>query len=419
MSDDHAQRPWALQVYVARKVGALGGRGDAAYRLLVLSRGVPWRRTLGWFGLLVAATLIVVAAIYVMFWPVSDVIARHDVGAVTGPPRAAALRTARDAAQGRLLALCTGLFAAGALIYIARHLTLSRRNIELAEQGQVTDRYTKAIEQLGSDKLDVRVGGIYALERVAGDSARDHPTVMEVLTAFIREHSHEQWPPSADEPDAGTAGRGTRPDVQAAITVIGRRNSRRDRQAVNLTHANLSAADLAFGNFTSADLTNTILTGTDLVGAKLTRALLAGADITGADLTSADLTFANLSNAFVNRADLTRADLTRADLTCADFTGADFSEADLTGAYLRKAVLTGAYLTQADLTGADLTGADLTGTVLSGAYLTRADLTQADLTNALWLPYAAAPEGWQRDTESGRLRRVSTNSAGAAEDESS
>ena len=66
----------------------------------------------------------------------------------------------------------------------------------------MTDRYTKAIEQLGSDKLDVRIGGIYALERIARDSARDHPTVMEVLTAFIREHSREQWPP----PDPGSPG---------------------------------------------------------------------------------------------------------------------------------------------------------------------------------------------------------------------
>jgi len=57
---------------------------------------------------------------------------------------------------------------------------VSRRTLELSEQGQVTDRYTKAIEQLGSDKLDVRIGGIYALERVARDSARDHPTIMEV-----------------------------------------------------------------------------------------------------------------------------------------------------------------------------------------------------------------------------------------------
>ena len=353
-----------------------------------------------------------VVGIYVVFWPLSDLIARHDAGAITGLHRAAALQAARDAAQGRLLVLCAGLFAAGALIYVGRHFTLSRRSIELAEQGQVTDRYTKAIEQLGSDKLDVRVGGIYALERVAGNSARDHPTVMEVLTAFIRGHSHEQWPPSANEPGAGTAGRGTRPDVQAAIAVIGRRNPRRDHRALNLVHANLSAADLAFGNLSGADLTNTILTGADLVGAKLTRALLAGADITGADLTAADLTFANLANAFLPRSDLTRADLTRADLTGADFTGADLSDADLTGAHLGGAVLTGASLTQADLTGADLTGADLTGAVLSGAYLTRTDLTQADLTDAFWLPHAAAPEGWQRDTDSGRLKRADANSGG-------
>ena len=68
---------------------------------------------------------------------------------------------------------------------------LTLRAVELTEQGQVTDRYSKAIEQLGSVGLDVRIGGIYALERVARDSAKDHPTVMEVLTAFIREHSHE------------------------------------------------------------------------------------------------------------------------------------------------------------------------------------------------------------------------------------
>jgi hypothetical protein len=47
---------------------------------------------------------------------------------------------------------------------------LTRRAIELTEQGQVADRYSKAIEQLGSDKgLDVRIGGIYALERIARD----------------------------------------------------------------------------------------------------------------------------------------------------------------------------------------------------------------------------------------------------------
>ena len=88
----------------------------------------------------------------------------------------------------------------------------------------MTDHYTKAIEQLGSDKLDVRIGGIYALERIAHDSARDHPTVMEVFTAFIREHSLEPWPPSDD--GGQETEQSARPDVQAALTVVGRRDAK-------------------------------------------------------------------------------------------------------------------------------------------------------------------------------------------------
>ena len=134
------------------------------------SRQVPWRKFLVGSGLIIAAVVVAATAVYVVFWPLSDLIARHDVGAITGPRRAAALQTARDAARGRLVAFGAGLFAAGALIYTAR-------NYSLSQQGQVTDRYTKAIDQLGPDKgLDVRIGGIYALERIARDSPRDHPT---------------------------------------------------------------------------------------------------------------------------------------------------------------------------------------------------------------------------------------------------
>jgi MYXO-CTERM domain-containing protein len=85
-------------------------------------------------------------------------------------------RTTQDPARGRLLTLGAGLFAAGALTFPAQNCRLARHTLELTEQDQITDRYTKAIEQLGSDKLDVRIGGIYALERVARDSPGDHPT---------------------------------------------------------------------------------------------------------------------------------------------------------------------------------------------------------------------------------------------------
>ena len=59
-------------------------------------------------------------------------------------------------------------------------------SIELARQGQVTERFTRAIEQLGSAQRDVRVGGLYALERIAKDSQADAPTVLEVVAAFVR-----------------------------------------------------------------------------------------------------------------------------------------------------------------------------------------------------------------------------------------
>lgn len=102
-----------------------------------------------------------------------------------------------------------------------RAVELSERTVEITEQGQVTDRYTKAIEQLGSDKLDVRIGAIYALERVARDSPRDHPTLMEVLAAFVREHSREQWRPAKLDDESRLPL--TRPDVQAAVQAHGLR----------------------------------------------------------------------------------------------------------------------------------------------------------------------------------------------------
>ena len=40
---------------------------------------------------------------------------------------------------------------------------------------ELADRYALALEQLGCDELDVRIGGIRALERVARDSPETTP----------------------------------------------------------------------------------------------------------------------------------------------------------------------------------------------------------------------------------------------------
>lgn len=373
-----------------------------------------------WAAWLVGGIVVVVLALaiaWLLLVPAADWLASHDVGSVTGATRAMRLQTARDAARGRLLTLGAGLLAASALIYTARSFTLSR-------VGQVTDRYTKAIEQLGSDKLDVRIGGIYALERVARDSAKDHPTVMEVLAAFVREHSREAWPLS--EPESEDSERALRPDVQAAVTVIGRRDRRNDRQRLDLFNADLRGADLW-----RANLTRALLAEADLTGAYLADANLAGAYLGGADLTRARLGDANLTGAYLTDADLTGAyldgaDLTRAVLNRTKLGGAKLDDANLTGAYLGGADLTGAYLTGAKLDRAVLRGAILADADLTGAHLSRASrivasvgladklLGAADLDGALLSPDEVTPEGWVRDAESGRLRRADASSGGAA-----
>jgi Pentapeptide repeats (8 copies) len=317
----------------------------------------------------IAAVVLALAIVWALFVPLADWFAHHDVGSATGPLH----ETALDNVRGRLLTLGAGLFAAGALVFTARNFTVSRRTFELTEQGQVTDRYTKAIEQLGSGKLDVRIGGIYALERVARDSVRDHPAVMEVLTAFIREHSREPWP----EPDPGgqEQEQSVRPDVQAAVTVVGRRDQARDVQPIDLYRAKLLVAYLTHANLSSAYL----------------------ADV---NLTDANLTHANLSSAYLAEANLTDANLAHANLAHANLTYANLGDANLSSAFLAEANLTHAKLTGAYLTGADLTGADLTGSVLTGARLTRADLSGAN-----WPEDKAVPGGWKRDSNSGQLSR--------------
>ena len=352
--------------------------------------------------------MLALAVAWVLFVPAADWLAHHDVGSATGPLHESAL----DSARGRLLTLGAGLFAAGALVFTARNFTLSRRTVELSrrtleltEQGQVTDRYTKAIEQLGSDKLDVRIGGIYALERIARDSARDHPTVIEVLAAFIREHSHEPWP-QPDHPASREQKPSTRPDVQAAVTVIGRRDKERDMGRIDLTgarltRANLVEADLGRANLSEADLTDANLIGADLTAARLDRATLTGANLAETDLTRVSLSHADLARASLQQADLAEAYLAGADLTGAFLTGANLTHANLTQANLTKAGLDEANLTRSKLTRANLTDADLTDADLSDATLHRTNLTGAWWSNA----NTPVPEGWELDTRSDRLKR--------------
>jgi len=198
------------------------------------------------------------------------------------------------------------------------NIALSRRQLAASQEQNITDRFSKAVEQLGHEKASVRIGGIYALARIAHDSSRDHWMIMEVLTAFVR-----------DRRGLGGAGFSTQSkkfdkDIQSATSVIGRRNISQDPGDAMLY---LNYNDLRGIVFSETDYSHAQFHGSDLREANFNRCKLQNARFWKSNL--AESRFRN-------------ADLSNADLVEADFRGADLQECTLQGADLRLANLEGA-----------------------------------------------------------------------------
>jgi hypothetical protein len=173
-----------------------------------------------------------------------------------------------------------------------RHQEQTKADLER----RITESFAKAVEQLGSENLATRLGGIYTLERLASESEREHWPIMETLTAYVREpprQSHRLY-------------EGALPatDVQAALTVLGRRKEERrkqerDDQRLNLSETYLQGADLSNAHLEGANLGGAHLQGANLQGARLEDANLQEARLEGAHLEAAqDLTQEQINSAF-------------------------------------------------------------------------------------------------------------------------
>jgi uncharacterized protein YjbI with pentapeptide repeats len=197
-------------------------------------------------------------------------------------------------------------------------------------QRRITESYSMAVEQLASESPLVRLGGIFSLERISVESSDDYWTVMETLTAFVRERARcteADTPLSAsiarlyvDATSEERAADGLPTDIAAALTVICRRDPR-----------NYQREKKKGWMF---DLQNTDLRRASLLGARLERANLAGAHLEEATLVAAHLAFADLRRAHLDGADLGGADLELAHLNGAHLRGTRLSGAHLSGAWL-------------------------------------------------------------------------------------
>jgi uncharacterized protein YjbI with pentapeptide repeats len=287
-------------------------------------------------------------------------------------------------ARKTLAQIIGGVLVLAGLYSSVKTFDLQRQTENVQEQGQINERFTRAIDQLGAlvpgaalDKngtpkinLEVRLGGIYALEQIANDAPEKyHWTVMEVLTAYVRENSRapEQAAIVRATHEQSEARPRPRADIQAVLDVIGRRDIAHDPPG---KHLNLSA---------------THLEGAELSFAHLDRADLSSAHVERADLSGADLSNAHLSRAHLLETDLEGADLKGASLYRAELKGASFIGFGSFGKFGGAANLEGADFMSADLSGSDLLDADLRGVDLQGADLTGAELTGADLSSAKYL----------------------------------
>lgn len=238
------------------------------------------------------------------------------------PGKARQRAATETSSWARLTAVVSSFTAIVALVFTGLSLQATREQIAIAAQGEVTGRFTSAVDQLGNSSPDVRTGAIFALGSIAHDSAYEQPAIIELLSDFIRRHSGESGSCDPQLPAAT--------DVEAALTVLSERDSTQDGQAT---------IDLAGACLDHDDLDGMIASRADLNGACLIGASLADANLTDADLTDADFADAILSG----------ARLAGARLNAATFEGANLEHA-----YLDNVVLGYTTFTNALLKGASL-----------------------------------------------------------------
>jgi uncharacterized protein YjbI with pentapeptide repeats len=216
-----------------------------------------------------------------------------------------------DSADARNEYARTVLTAIGAVAllfqlgYTRESTKAATRTQQVTEQGQVTDRFYKAIEQLASAPTDVRMGALFALERIAQDSDRDYEQVMSIIAAYVRQRAKLSAAQFLEPPTSGTP---VGEDIQVAMTILGRRTKRfmagevtpidlseTDLTRVRLRDANFNGARFQGCYLDEAEFVGGSFQGTDFSGvvarsAKFERCLLGDADFTYAHLNAAGFT---------------------------------------------------------------------------------------------------------------------------------
>ena len=200
-----------------------------------------------------------------------------------------------------------------------------------------SEQFAKAVDMLQGQGTEVRVAGINTLGEIARDNETDHWKVMDILTAYVRQHAlltsetvlgSPSSPCSRINKDKEIAYVLPEDDVQAVMGVLRNRQWARESadnqkillesvclRKVNLSGVYLKRASLQGSDLKGVDLSKSILEDTDLSHTELSRVNLNGANLKGVDLRRAVLSQAQLNGTNLEKASLIAADLRGVDLS--------------------------------------------------------------------------------------------------------
>ena len=285
---------------------------------------------------------------------------------------------------------------------------LANKNHEIEISGQISNRFSKGVEQLASDKIEIKLGAIYSLEQIAIESTPYYRKILKILEAFIRENSKKRtkkqvqvqariFPFTKISREDTTDVTKIDTDLQAALSVLIDIHDSEDEERIDLSdivfvskdlkgfafqNMNFTKANMAGADLTDVNLTEATLIYADLSGANLTRAYLAGANLARTNLQRANLSRAHMEKAYLEHSKLNMAILTRAKFRKANLTKASMVMVDLTETNMLKAELQRVNLFDSDMTMVNLREADLTEANLDQAYMYKSQMVKAILFKA-------------------------------------
>jgi len=226
------------------------------------------------------------------------------------------------------------LFGGVALIltFVATWLQLSdareasEQTLRLTAGQQETERFTQAVAQLGSEKLQIRVGGIYGLQQAARTTPSRQETVAQLMVAFLKSNHRPRnddrrlreivllMKTSGPAVLCGSSVAPPWPDTQAALSVL-LGLPRAVRSQVDLSGVDLIGVRMDGANFSGVVLRDATLAGAKLSGANFDHAQIpSGTDLRGACLRGARFNGAHIGHVQADGSNLSGADLANSDV---------------------------------------------------------------------------------------------------------